>query len=209
MSRSQRWQPPHPDPTRIPPTKTNALPRAKRCVWPDCGQRRYQDLAICIDHILTVLKAAGTPPRKDAPILLAAHDDAWQRARAEQARADEAAARYRATRRDQPGWIYYILTDDKVKIGYSSDITKRLRAYPPGSEILAVHPGTLALEKQIHSDFDAHRVAGREWFRPHDEILNHCARVRDEHGDPSRFAPKVRDPHSNPIVGGKRSNRRW
>lgn len=160
--------------------------RVPACAWNGCDYPSYSWLPVCFEHALLVAEAV-TPVQVDANTLTRA-----SKRRRAQAREEDLAA----TRGDQPGWIYYIHTDGKVKIGYSTDITRRLRAYPPGSELLAVHPGTPDLERAIHHQFDAYRVAGREWFRPCDEIHDHCERVRTEHGSPQRFAPKVRNPHA-------------
>lgn len=201
MTRRKRWQPPHPDPDQ---ERTTQRPR---CRWNGCDWPTFSWLPVCYDHAEMITEVM-TPRVIDSYDTVSATTRNAHRALAKkrkQDRENERTAAIVATRGDQPGWIYYLHTDGKVKIGYSADVTKRLRAYTPGFELLAVHPGTPDLEKRIHRDFDAHRVAGREWFRPADEILDHCAKVRTEHGDPKRFAPKVRDPHdSNRVVAGKR-----
>lgn len=184
---------------------SRAQGRHPTCTWNGCPDKTYSWLPVCREHAEIIAEVmAPADSYETAKALLrgeanAALLNARRRREAEKAR-DLA-----ASRGNQPGWIYYVLTDGKVKIGYSAQVTRRLRAYPPGSEVLAVHPGTPDLEKRIHQDFDAYRVAGREWFSPADEILTHCATIREQHGNPQRYAPKVRAPHdANRIVAGKR-----
>src|SRR5690554_2780796 len=45
-----------------------------------------------------------------------------------------------------PGWVYYIRVGDTIKIGFSQDVSQRMRTYPPNAELLAAHPGTLETE---------------------------------------------------------------
>lgn len=49
------------------------------------------------------------------------------------------------------GYVYYIRINQHIKIGYAKDVTKRMRLYPPGSELLAVEPGTMRDEKDRHA----------------------------------------------------------
>lgn len=56
-------------------------------------------------------------------------------------------------RANQPGFVYYIRMDDLIKIGYATNIANRMRAYPPSAELLAAHPGTEKLEREIHLEF--------------------------------------------------------
>lgn len=194
-------------PTPDPPNP-DLIPRHQQshCAWNGCNDASLHFLPVCEDHAHLIAHVMTTPEDSVKATLIAGATA--QKRHLQRERQRRQAEELRATRGAQPGWIYYVLTDDKVKIGYTTDITRRLRAYPPGSQILAVHPGTPDLEKTIHRDFDAHRVAGREWFRPDDDILRHCTAVRAQHGDPTRFTPKVRDPHdTNRIVAGKRINR--
>lgn len=89
---------------------------------------------------------------------------------------------------NEPGWVYYIRMGDTIKIGYSIDVAQRMRSYPPNAELLAAHPGTEVLEKQIHQKFREHLVRGREWFAPAAEIMTHIASVVERFGDQSHQA---------------------
>src|SRR6218665_3310652 len=111
-----------------------------------------------------------------------------KRVEAEESRADEV----RKARRNQPGFVYYIRMDDLIKIGYASDVARRMRAYPPSAELLAVHPGTQQLEREIHAEFSAFLKRGREWFSPHEKVMEKVAEIRMRFGDPARFAYEYR-----------------
>ena len=82
------------------------------------------------------------------------------------------------------GHVYYALIDGLVKIGYATDVTQRMRAYPPTARLLAVEPGTLHTESQRHDQFRAYLARGREWFRDVPELREWVEQVRAEHGNP-------------------------
>lgn len=115
---------------------------------------------------------------------------------ARQKRANAEAERRKAVARaraNQPGFVYYIRMDDLIKIGYARDISQRMRAYPPSAELLAAHPGTEALERQIHGDMKAFLRRGREWFAPHERVMERISEVRAQFGDPSSMAYQYRE----------------
>jgi hypothetical protein len=68
------------------------------------------------------------------------------------------------------GWVYFFqaATDEgAVKIGWSSDPRRRhggmASSVPFNLELVALIPGTKALEKRLHQRFDHFRIRG-EWF---------------------------------------------
>lgn len=89
---------------------------------------------------------------------------------------------------DQPGWVYYIRMGDTIKIGYATDVAKRMRAYPPTAELLAAHPGTTQTERDMHKRFAGDLAQGREWFNPSDDLLAHVSSVVEQFGDASGLA---------------------
>lgn len=84
------------------------------------------------------------------------------------------------TSKTRPGHIYYLQVGALVKIGFSNTLDERLRAYPPDSKVLAIHPGTPELEQSIHRKFFNHLSHGREWFTPSLEIDKHIQEVRKQ-----------------------------
>ncbi len=82
---------------------------------------------------------------------------------------------------NQPGHVYYLRVGDLIKIGFSADLARRIKEYPPNTVVLAAHPGTPRTERQMHERFSAHLARGREWFYPVDEITDHIAQVLAEY----------------------------
>lgn len=104
----------------------------------------------------------------------------------------------RERRRQQPGWIYYILLNDRIKIGYSKDVKQRLTAYPFDTPLLAMHPGTKQLETQMHTKFAGSRAAGREYFLDTPELRQHIREVIEQFGEPDRARYERRGQRANP-----------
>jgi hypothetical protein len=76
-----------------------------------------------------------------------------------------------------------VMTDDgpAVKIGYSANITQRLgRLRNP--VVLALMPGSLADERDIHRRLDAPRAHGREYYHPGPEVLAEINAMREHLG---------------------------
>lgn len=85
-------------------------------------------------------------------------------------------AELRAQRREQRasevGIVYYLCVGDRIKIGYTADLTRRRTEYPPTAELLATEIGTRALERRRHEDFRVYLAGGREWFYPAPELIS-------------------------------------
>lgn len=111
------------------------------------------------------------------------------------AKEQEMEARAAESRRHHPGWIYYILVGDRIKIGYSTDPKRRFRSYPPDSLLLAMHPGTKQLESEMHAKFAGSRAAGREWFLDTPELRDHIKDVLGQFGEPDRARYEHRGQH--------------
>lgn len=102
-------------------------------------------------------------------------EDAWW----EQPAADEHIPARRGTER-----VYYLRFGDRIKIGTSSSFKGRLSTLPY-HEVLAIEPGTFALERERHREFDALRIQGqREWFHDAPALGAHAGRLRIKHGPP-------------------------
>lgn len=80
----------------------------------------------------------------------------------------------------EPGWVYYLKVGDRIKIGYTQDLEQRMKQYPPHSELLATHPGTQKIEREMHHKFLHLLANGREWFTVEDELLAHIEKVRTD-----------------------------
>jgi len=67
--------------------------------------------------------------------------------------------------------VYYMRFADRVKIGYSSNLAKRLLNVP-NDELLATEPGTMKTEFARHEQFAELRITG-EWFQYAEPLVGH------------------------------------
>lgn len=110
------------------------------------------------------------------------------------ARSRDAAARadnkLRAAREaadpDSTGHVYYMRINGRIKIGYTANLRQRSRNYPPGTELLAIEPGTRELEKRRHEQFSRSLAQGREWFAESEDLTKHIAETAAKHGVPAK-----------------------
>lgn len=78
--------------------------------------------------------------------------------------------------------VYYIRWADRIKIGTTGNLEKRLRQLPY-DEVLATEPGSTGRERERHSQFAHLLVAGqREWFHDAPELRAHVATLLDGAG---------------------------
>ena len=72
------------------------------------------------------------------------------------------------TAKHSPHGVYFILSGDRVKIGWSADVASRLNALQTGTadplHVLHVIPGEQKDERRFHREFAAQHIRG-EWFR--------------------------------------------
>jgi hypothetical protein len=163
------------------------------CAWPDCDKSTPEDFAanrigvLCVDHAWShydAMNAYLTWPPEDTLAAAAL--------RAREVALDEPTTEEIEAKRQ--GHVYYLRVGEQIKIGFSADVKRRLRAYPPGSELLAVEPGTKTLELGRHRQFVECLDAGREWFRPEAKLLEHIASVHAQHGSTRRFEHSYQEP---------------
>ena len=86
---------------------------------------------------------------------------------------------------ESTGHVYYMRTNGRIKIGYTADLRQRSRNYPPGTELLAVEPGTKETEKRRHGQFSRSLAQGREWFAESTDLAEHIARVAEDYATPT------------------------
>ncbi|MFC4006609.1 GIY-YIG nuclease family protein [Nonomuraea purpurea] len=72
--------------------------------------------------------------------------------------------------------VYYIQFGDRVKIGFTTNLEKRLTALPH-DEVLATEPGGQVTERRRHEEFETYRITG-EWFEMGDELVDHINELR-------------------------------
>lgn len=76
--------------------------------------------------------------------------------------------------------VYYLRFGDRVKIGTTKNLAKRLPDIPH-DEVLATEPGGVYVERQRHQQFRHLRAKvghNREWFTLTPELAEHIAAVR-------------------------------
>lgn len=83
------------------------------------------------------------------------------------------------------GWVYYMRINGRIKIGYTTNLRQRSRNYPPGTELLAVEPGTREVEKRRHEQFSRSLAQGREWFAESPDLTQHIATLAAQHATPT------------------------
>jgi hypothetical protein len=84
------------------------------------------------------------------------------------------AGRKRVTN-DKPGFIYFVRCRDRVKIGFTQNVRRRMGQLrsdiPYEAELIGVMLGSLSVERDTHARFARSRASG-EWFHCTREILD-------------------------------------
>lgn len=189
--RRARWQAPHPAEKR------------RTCVWGKCQNPPYSaEIPICRQHI-TVAHGIrqrdldGTATPLTITVDLASAPEPQSESQVEPPEA---------------GTIYFARSGGYVKIGWTSDLGRRMKAYPPDTRLLATMPGTRKDERALHRKFAHLLTYGREWFPLAPQITEHIDRVVREHGEPptvdfaAKPATRIVGPRLHNYVGGPRGN---
>lgn len=119
----------------------------------------------------------------------------------------EARARRTASRR-QPsamGEIYFVQVDELIKVGWTSKLAERVRAYGPNAVLLVNYPGTRADESALHRQLTPARYRGREWYSDGDVIRMFITEAIEKHGPPRFQTLGWSEPRQ--VVAGKRATR--
>ena len=88
---------------------------------------------------------------------------------------DDSAQRREQRERPLNYCVYYLRVGDLIKIGTTANLRRRLREYPPNSELLAVESGGADVEARRLLQFNEHLVSGTEWFTPAPVLMAHIA----------------------------------
>jgi hypothetical protein len=73
--------------------------------------------------------------------------------------------------------VYYMRIGNRVKIGWSAGVLKRVSAINP-EELMAVEPGGRPQEAMRHAEFRSLRTHG-EWFRLESPLTDHIAALQE------------------------------
>lgn len=145
-------------------------PAARRCCWPTCGAIVRRKFPLCDAHLRVAYDyQTGLLNGSDPTFSLYTEEPQPNRPQPKDS---------------SHGTVYYVQVGAHIKIGWTRDLDKRMRAYPPNSQLLAAQPGTRQDETKMHRRFAAHRTHGREWYAPVPSILHHIEQVKSGHQQP-------------------------
>lgn len=160
------------------------------CLVPGCGEppwlnpgRRAQrrdhtmELPLCVKHIGVAYRQGSVG--KD-PLVIEAVADVIERR--QQRERDEHEADKKRRRQATDGHIYFVRLNGLIKVGWSSDIHERLRAYGPDVEVIVIYPGTRNDETTLHRQFRPVLARGREWYEDHQILHDYAMKMRREQG---------------------------
>lgn len=105
------------------------------------------------------------------------------------------------------GTVYYLRIGGYIKIGWTSDMTRRMKAYPPDTVLLATRSGTRSDEATEHKRFAHLRTHGREWYPLAPQLTQHIDTIVKTHGEPESvtfMAKPVEIPRPHSGQGGPR-----
>ncbi len=159
------------------------MPSQSRCPIPGCIFPQVEDVVpVCRMHAVEIWQ--------QVQLTLPPSETSLQR----EARLLKEEAR-RAGVRQERGWIYFLELDEKIKVGWTSNLEKRLKNYPPHARIVIEYPATRADERDLHRTLKTERVAGRAEYR----------RRADEHA--AEVAARPPNPMPQPIPARPRKPR--
>lgn len=72
--------------------------------------------------------------------------------------------------------VYFARREYLIKIGTTTQLRERMRAIP--AVPLALEPGDVVRETQLHRQFAAFLAMGREWFRPEPDLIAYINKRR-------------------------------
>lgn len=159
------------------------------------------ELPICLQHSAVVVMQAEQG--NNHPLVVDALAKVVE-ARAARTATEESARQQQFLERTN-GDIYYVRLNGLIKVGWSRELEKRLRAYGPDVEVLCHYPATRDDETNLHRQLRPFLARGREWYEDCPALADFVAKAIAEYGTPNAGAwwstPKQ-------IVGMKRSMRR-
>lgn len=164
------------------------------CCIAGCGDKvrvhdRQRDvdlrLPVCTHHAV-IIKRQIDPAWDDEGVMDARRDAQVHR---EQIRyGSQRAAVIDANGGSSKGQLYFVRLNGLVKVGWSAELVKRLKAYGPDVEILCHYPGTRQDETLMHRQLKPYLAKGREWFEDCKVVEDIVAGIVQQHGPPTLSA---------------------
>lgn len=130
----------------------------KRCPIPECIFPIQEDALVCRPHSLQIWERVQTQHLESAgsAVTTESADDREARQTDERKRRTQVSL--------TQGRIYFIELDDKIKVGWTSNLENRLKSYPPHAQVVVSYPGTRADERDLHRTLKTELAVGREWY---------------------------------------------
>lgn len=142
-------------------------PESLVCVFTDCNADPNPELSapLCMDHakMLTV----------QVMLLTNTSVKTSSKRMAGTANVKKFTDPYSEDAKSRNGLIYFAQFGDRIKIGFSTDVTGRMKSIPH-DKVLALIPGSFASERALHKKFDAIRITG-EWFANDPRLTSYIA----------------------------------
>lgn len=169
-----------------------------RCCYTDedcasCPCRRLPGLPMCQRHMLQTFRDALVEGQLPADVFadLVRQTDTLlglgkiQRRSLEEAaitahlKASEQAKQARIAEREESSVVYYVgLTQDRIKIGTTTELAKRMQAFRSHpDDLLAVEIGGRVKELERHRQFAHLRIGRDENFKAGPDLLSHIAQL--------------------------------
>lgn len=83
----------------------------------------------------------------------------------------------------RPEFVYYMRIGNRIKIGWTTNLTERLKAINP-EELVATEEGGRKLEKRRHRQFADLHTHG-EWFRMEEPLISHIVQLNQGEKKPA------------------------
>ena len=124
------------------------------CVWDGCSDDAHPHLEapLCMNHA----------KRLTVQVMLLTAKDQKPEKRAEPVKRTASKLHRLDIPKERQGLVYFIKFADRIKIGFTTDLPTRMKQLPH-DQILALIPGAVSTERQLHKKFDDIRITG-EWF---------------------------------------------
>lgn len=153
------------------------------CCWPDCRSESEPDLPLCEAHYCEVglhFIDRNTIGGRTFGVV----ERRFQRERHEKLLAKQIELGRQATAKRaeiaERSVVYYVRTGRYVKIGYTSDLKRRLHSLRlDPTAVMATEPGGRALEAQRHAEFAEERIGRREDFAPSLRLQEHIRELQE------------------------------
>lgn len=178
-------QSPRRDDVQVKPVANGSKRTIEVCCWPDCfAEVEHPDVPLCEAHF----REAGMAWLRDNIELVrdvagvASQEIMFDRERrASEFRRPErdAILREEQARREAGAIVYYLRIGDRIKIGFTTNLSQRLNGLRlDASAVLVTEPGGRDVEARRHREFADERYGRREDFAPSDRLLAHIERLK-------------------------------